>query len=360
MHRTGTLITAIVLFVLGCHAPVDPQEEFRTRLETRNWPIVGGHTTTDWESVLMILTDDGICTSTLVSPDVVLTAAHCLDGHNGPLEVYWCNDCYGSGYWDMQTSSNYEQHPHWNDQTMAGDVAVIMLNQNGSSEPIPVNRDDASYAWLGQSNPLTSVGFGVTEEHLNNSGTKREVESAVQSWDGTFLYYEDPDHSICFGDSGGPALTDHTGIWRVAGVHSWVTGDCHDIGASIQVDNYASWVDGYTGNWTPDDDDDDAANDDDDQQGDDDQQVHDDQQVDDDHHADDDDDDQDPDDDDAQPADDDVDVIPGEEDLPSPRTNGEYGAAQGMSCVGDQAAAPAGPAWFALLGLTALLLRRAG
>ena len=351
MRRTiSALIFGVLLTTpLGCAEDPD-REDFQLWLEEMEWPIVGGQNTSGWESVVMLGLNDSICTATVVSPDVILTAAHCLEGQWGSLDVYWCSDCYGQGYWAHRSSNDYHQHPHYNPNTMAGDIAVVLLTSNAPSDPVAINRDGASNGWLGNSHPLTSVGFGVTAGHLNNSGTKREVTVPATSWDGTFLYYEDPQHGICFGDSGGPAMTSHDGGWKVAGVHSWVSGNCNDIGASIRVDTYQSWIDDYTGEWTPDDDDDDTGpGDDDTGPGDDDTGP-----------ADDDtdpmDDDTGPGDDDTGPWDDDDDTPP--DDLPAPHTAGSCGRPEGLNCIGSQAATTTGGALVPSLALATLLLRR--
>ncbi len=350
MHRHAPLLvlTAFLAAQPGCAADPD-QEDFRVWLEEMDWPIVGGQTTTSWDSVVLLGLDESICTATVVSPDVILTAAHCLEGQWGNLDIYWCNDCWGQGYWAHRTSNDYEQHPHYNPNTMAGDLGVVLLSNNAPSDAVQINRDAAGNTWLGNSHPLTSVGFGVTAGHLENSGTKREVTVAATSWDGTFLYYEDPQHGICFGDSGGPAMTSHDGGWKVAGVHSWVSGNCNDVGASIRVDTYQSWIDDYTGEWTPDDDDDDdtGPGDDDTDPGDDDTDPMDD--------------DTDPGDDDTDPMDDDTgdDDQPPLEDLPRPHTSGRYDMPDGLTCIGSHAPTATGGVGGLLIALgVSLLLRR--
>ncbi len=333
-------LAALLPLSLGCY---DVEEEGRIWVGTEHTDsaIVGGHTTNGWDSVVMLYAGGGICTGAVIAPDVILTAAHCLEGVYGALEVFWCDACIQGGYlyYDyMRTSNDYHQHNQYNPNTMVGDIAVVVLTSHSPTDPYGINRTAPSNNgsnWVNQ--PLTFVGFGVTNYYTEDSGVKREVDITPDDYDGTFFYYYDSTHQTCFGDSGGPAFSNHTGTWRTVGVTSFGDEHCNSYGADIRVDHYESWIDGYTGGWDPDDDDD-AADDDDDQVGDDDDQVGDD----DDHVGDDD-----------QVGDDDA-TPPDPEEYPEPRTNGEYGQHGGFSCVGSQAQSSAAPFTAAVTLLAAL------
>ena len=339
-------LAALIPLSLCCYEPDDGGIYIGDTVLASS-PIVGGHTTSGWDSVVLLYVGGGICTGTVASPDVVLTASHCLEGVYGALDVYWCDECIQGNYIYpdfTRTSNDYHQHNQYNPNTMVADIAVVVLPSNSPTDPYGINRTAPSNNggnWV--HDPLTFVGFGVTNYYTDDSGVKREVDISITEYDGTFLYYYDSNHQTCFGDSGGPAFSNHTGTWRTVGVTSYGDEHCNSYGADIRVDHYASWVDGYTGGWDPDDDDDDAA-DDDDHVGDDDDQVgdDDDQVGDDDDNVGDDD----------QVGDDDA-TPPDPAEYPEPRTNNEYDEHGGFSCVGSQAGTGVGPLGAVVL-LTAL------
>jgi len=238
----------------GCVAPGEDGAWGPVGLREADSPIVGGQTTTGWDSVVLLYMGGGLCTGTLVSPDVVLTAAHCIHGYYGSVDVVWTNS-ENQSHWEWMQSSDHHKHPNYDPYSSTADIAVIVLPHDGPGTPIPYNTDAPANSWLGEANKLTFVGFGVTSGYSSDSGVKREVDIGVDTWDSAFLYYYDTQHQTCFGDSGGPAFTDHDGGWKVAAVTSWGDASCNQMGASTRTDAYASWVDGYTGGYSGDDDD---------------------------------------------------------------------------------------------------------
>ena len=88
------------------------------------------------------------------------------------------------------------------------------------------------------------IGYGQTESG-NNSLRKHKVTQVVDIGGGLFVHQS----TVCFGDSGGPAVFDG----KVVGVSSFVTDDaCMDYGASGRVRSvYADWIEPFTGPQMP-------------------------------------------------------------------------------------------------------------
>jgi len=246
---------ATLLFVLttlaGCGVASDLDWD-AAALEQQGSPIVGGSPTQEFESVVLVAAGPHRCTGTVIAPDVVLTAAHCVDDFDGEVEVFWCDDCASGWSEDIQRTTDVHLYPHFNPDTMYGDLAVVMLPRAASTRPIPIDRGDPSPSWQAQ-DPPTFVGFGTTQAVTEDGGVKREVRIPLDEWDSAFLYYEDTHRQTCFGDSGGPALVQRGGDWTVAGVNSYGDDHCNEFGVSVRVDAFQDWIDAFTGDWQPED-----------------------------------------------------------------------------------------------------------
>lgn len=217
-------------------APVEPAAEVSTmENHERIQRIVNGTQTSDYESVGIV---NGQCSGTLIAPNAVLTAAHCIP-ESGPQDF----EVGGRTY----SAKQVVVHPQYESEDI--DLAVMILNENVVGiEPAEINRVPPQVGQM-----LTLVGFGATgtaqSGHDGSFGVKHvgqtpidEVTSTLVNWN-----YDDPSESnTAPGDSGGAAFLEIDGKLVLAGVTSGGTLENAGLGdksIDMRVDAFASWVD---------------------------------------------------------------------------------------------------------------------
>jgi MYXO-CTERM domain-containing protein len=215
---------------------------------TQGLGIVGGTETDGWPAIGCYMIDAGnagLCTATLVRPDVLLTAAHCADGA-GELET-WTNagiiwEATNSEWW---TASEVHLHPLYEagESYYAHDLAVLILDDPITSfDYIPVNTVPLDHTW--REKPLHYVGYGSNSYYGGpGSGTKRETDIEIYDYYNETVTTHTDGTNTCTGDSGGPALVDLDGHWHVVGVNSWVYAwehgqdSCNGASVAMRVDH---------------------------------------------------------------------------------------------------------------------------
>ncbi len=206
--------------------------------------IIGGTTDTGDPSVVMLRSGgSGFCTGTLVTPTVVLTAAHCVEGGDTTSVGFGVN-----GSSTPASVRTYHYHPSWNtnDVGAGNDIAVVILNNPVSGvTPTPISRGGASSPVTGSN--VRIVGFGQNSS-TSGFGTKRTANTTVSSALSRFLNVGRTGTEKCFGDSGGPTFfRGADGVERVVGVTSYGNSSCTSGGTDTRVDAYLSFLDPYIG-----------------------------------------------------------------------------------------------------------------
>jgi secreted trypsin-like serine protease len=246
-------IVIIGLVAAACGAP-----ERQSAIGSDTVEIVQGVPTTETPSVVALYgTVEGreggaLCTATVVSPTVVLTAAHCVHpqmaGDNATFVVFTSHDITDPATRGTPLKvREVHYNPTWDPQNLPGghDIAVAILEDPTDIAPMPVNLSPLTEDLRGA--PARIIGYGLDDGiGQTGAGVKRHATVALNSWDeqlvNTGSWFG---QTICNGDSGGPILMKINGVETVVGVNSFGLIFCLGEASSTRPDANLDFLDQY-------------------------------------------------------------------------------------------------------------------
>ncbi|HMV66396.1 MAG TPA: serine protease [Myxococcota bacterium] len=211
---------------------------------------------------------DPFCSGTLITRDVVMTAAHCLDVARraatnfsemrpSELAIYVGSDPYADILSHLYTVRRLDIQPSYKRKLNRNDIALIELSQPITENVSPVPNLPTNLGWTNQDigDSFNIAGFGYTQR--GTFGTKLQTDvpllgfgcasryCPVAGYPASQVTYSQSNGGPCSGDSGGPLFVNRGGSWYVGGVTSYGDYGCQYYGVSTRVDAFQSWIDAW-------------------------------------------------------------------------------------------------------------------
>ncbi len=265
--RWEPLISISVLgFLLGgCTMPVDETDP----VATAQWPIYGGQKANQSQiySTVGFFADfrnangqqeGGSCTGTVISPTLIVTAAHCVTNMDDDTVGSVTDFFYGSLDLEQGTKIPVEsivKHAGYSAATTGApqlgadnDIALLILSSAITTLPsapiLPLAQFDAN---ISQGTNLTISGFGTTPTGNDSPIELYIAETPFQQRNDTEFIAGGTGHpDTCSGDSGGPVYLVVGSTRYVIGATSRAaanSGACADVGGIYTlVGGYETWI----------------------------------------------------------------------------------------------------------------------
>lgn len=242
LARAGLLAAGVVSF--GVAATMPALALGGSAASTSAWGL-------DAHVVMVLGTRGSVCTGTLLSQNVVVTAAHCTAGSKHLAIAY-----FEDGRPVLQPVRSVARNPGFSSKTAVSvDIALVRLESDLPSRFRPMRIADAS-AGSEVGDSFTVAGFGLADERdYKSAGTLRSARvDLLPRLFPRFLRIglggRLDELAICKGDSGGPVVADGALVGVVYAAER--TGKARTCGATAQAVRLApqaAWITSVLARW---------------------------------------------------------------------------------------------------------------